>query len=242
MSSFVLMPRMGWIWCLLVLFWTTVHGGPCANKPYAPYSLYDKCVECIHHCDCPNLGDYCTKEGIFNRQERILISDLGVCLTTEHIIKGDVCIHPSLDGSPPVDEKFFCGVYDYASSKVILLGKFGFSYKMNWPLTTRTLGFCNRKRCEACVDTTTSLMNTADLQFYLDNWDKTLMCPGTQCANGTLTHKTPVRTMLETYVDIPIGLEVATLFVLIFISFIELFMCICRLLWIDATIYKNKIL
>ena len=85
-------------------------------------------------------------------------------------------------------------------------------------------------------------MRDNDSEFYFQNWEKTLVCPGTQCVNGTLSHKTPMRTMLETYVDLPIGLEVLTLFVLIFILFIELFMCICRLLWIDASIYKNKIL
>jgi len=148
-----------------------------------------------------------------------------VCLKSDHIIKGDVCIYPPIDGSPPADDKFFCGLYDHTLSNVILLG------------------FCNRKHCESCVDITL-LMNNNDssLSFYSTNWDKTLMCPGTQCVNGTLTHKTPVRTMLETYVDIPIGLGLATLLVLIFILFIELFMCICRLLWIDASIYKNKIL
>lgn len=85
-------------------------------------------------------------------------------------------------------------------------------------------------------------MDSVEDGFYKDNLGKTLMCPGTQCVNGTLTHKTPMRTMLETYIDIPIGLDLATLFVLIFILFIELFMCICRLLWIDASIYQNKIL
>ena len=58
-------------YCLLILilqYWTPVHGTlyPCAEKPWAPYWLNDKCVECLHHCDCPNLGDYCSKEGIIS--------------------------------------------------------------------------------------------------------------------------------------------------------------------------------
>lgn len=121
------MPMMRWVWCLLLLSWSIVHASlSCATTPWTPYYLNGKCVECIHHCDCSDLGDYCSKEGMMTDKKKTNISlyAIGVCLSTEHIIKGDTCIYPSNYISSPVDDKFFCGVYDTASKKIILLGKY----------------------------------------------------------------------------------------------------------------------
>lgn len=183
----------------------------CVNMDGRPYCVDKKCTECQSNCDCKHMADYCFG---------------GNCFSSGILKKGSPCESLGFDEygafiAPVigVNERMFCG--DYIDNQIV------------W------IGYCHRGKCDLCVPID-KIHDPWTKQFYLDNWDLTLMCVELQCVNGSLTHESQLRTYVENYVDIPIAIDIVEMILLLTICCILLLISVCLCLP-DECLSKRKL-